>query len=226
MDWLGLTSTLFGSSVAVAKSGYFVKTGEVGALTTFGAVKRGSDGKIVLIYEGFKFVVPFAQTIIKVHTKKNTEAFSDLFITLKNGISYKFNAYIVYHVMNDPISIENILFTLDNYKEFVQITFEKAIQQSLEGLSEINNTKINEKLTSIVKPILNIQGIDVDDCGLISFTATDQSQQLLGLHYKINIADTTNLPSGIMAAILGATPTVVSGNLKTSVNSSEEENEE
>ena len=43
MDWLGLTSTLFGSSVAVAKSGYFVKTGEVGALTTFGAVKRGSE---------------------------------------------------------------------------------------------------------------------------------------------------------------------------------------
>jgi hypothetical protein len=226
MDWIGLFSALAGSGVAVAKSGYFVKTGEVGAITTFGSVKRGNNGKIILLNAGFKLVIPFAQSILKVHTRKNTDNFSGLFITLKNGISYKFNAYVVYHVIDEPDAIENVLFTLDDYKEFVQITFEKAIQQSLEGLTEINNTKINEKLTTLIKPVLRKQGIDVDDCGLISFTATEQSQHLLGLQYKINVAKEAILDNGIMAAILGATPTVVTNNSTQLSATKESENED
>jgi len=208
-EWLSLLSAIAGTGTVVAKSGYFVKTGEIGALTTFGAVKRGKNGKIKLLSPGFKVVIPFAQTIIKAHTRKNTDNFQELFITLSNGISYKFNAYIVYHVMSDADSVENVLFSLDNYKEFIKITFEKAIQQSLEGLTEIDNTAINERLTSLIKPTLIAQGIEVDDCGLISFTATEQSQQLLGLRYKIEVAKSYKMNPGIMAAILGATPTVV-----------------
>lgn len=218
MNWIELLSAVGTSGLAISKSGYFVKTGEIGCVTTFGTVKRDKNGKVKLIGSGFKFVIPFAQTILKVHTRKNTDSFENLFITLKNGISYKFNAYIVYHIMPNPDAIENVLFTLDNFKEFVQITFEKAIQQSLEGLSEINNTAINERLTNLIKPVLEKQGIDVDDCGLISFTATEQSQQLLGLKYKISIAENeANLDSGIMAAILGATPTVVTNIEKSKV---------
>jgi len=211
MELLSVGGALGSAIAALFKAGYFVKTGEVGAITTFGAVSRTKNGEIKLLGPGFKMVIPFAQTIVKVHTRKRTENFSNWSITLKNGLSYTFDAYMVYHVKSDANSIENVLFSLENYQEYILTVFERAVQSSLQDLERIDNKEINEKLVASLKPILEREGVELDDCGLVSFTATEQSQQLLSINFKLDIAEKSTLDKGVLSAILGAIPTVNSG---------------
>lgn len=195
-----IASSLFGFS--------FVREGEIGCVTTFGKASR-KNNKIKLIDSGFKFVIPFIQKINKIHIRKNTSRFENLQITLKNGVSYQFDSYIVYHVKNDPDSIENILFGLEDYNEFVNVIFDKYTQQVLQKIEVLNPEYINTTLNQLMKNALNSEGIILDECGLVNFTGTKESQALLGIQYKLQIAEKFGKPSqNVLAAILGATPVI------------------
>ena len=224
MELLSVGGAVGSAILSIFKAGYFVKTGEIGAVTTFGAVNRTRDGKIKLLGPGFKMVIPFAQTIVKVHTRKRTSNFSNWSITLKNGLSYTFDAYMVYHVKSDPQSVENILFSLQDYEQYILTVFERAVQTSLQDLERIDNKGINEKLVKSLKPILDKEGVELDDCGLISFTATEQSQQLLSINFKLDIAEKSNLDKGVLSAILGAVPMVSAGKVTEQPKKQEDKN--
>lgn len=205
---IGIISTVVSGLSASAFAFNFVKEGEIGCITTFGKAHRNSKGDLKLIKSGFKIIVPFVQKIHKVHIKKNTSSYKDLKITLKNGLSYNFDAYIVYHTILNSKSVENIIFGLENYQEYVSLIFERVIQDVLQNVEEVEFEKINKKMMDKVKPLLQKEGFQVDECGLLSFSATENSQSLLGINYKLKIAGNSKIDKGIIATAIGATPTV------------------
>lgn len=187
----------------------FVKEGEIGCITTFGKAQRNTDGKIKLVKPGFLFIIPIIQKVNKVHTRKNTDQFTGLQVTLNNGLSYKFNAYIIYHVATDPNSVESVLFEIEDYKELVSVTFEKTIQTVIQNAEYIDPEKFSSEIKSAIYNSLKEQGIIVEECGLTSFSATDSSQSLIGINYRLNLAkQNKDLPISIISAAIGATPVV------------------
>jgi hypothetical protein len=129
--------------------------------------------------------------------------------TVKNGLSYTFNAFIIYHVKKDAKSVENVIFLIENYKEYVSLIFEKAIQDILQNVEVLDVEQLNVKIKTLIAPLLDVQGVELDDCGLISFAATETSQQLLGINYKLEIAKANpTVDTNIIAAAIGATPTI------------------
>lgn len=212
-----------GALISFFSSFKWVKEGELGVLTTFGKASRNNDGTVKLVQKGFKFIIPFIQTLDKVHTQKNTSLYSGLGVTLKNGISYSFNAFIVYHIKPTEFAIENVLFKLEDYEQYVSLMYEKVIQDVLQEVDQLDSKKFNQEIKDLLKPILSKEGIQLDDCGLVSFTATEVSQQLLGINYKLQLASTSNLPNNILAAAIGATPTVsVEKSIEVPVKETEE----
>lgn len=192
-------------------------------LTTFGKAKRNSDGTVKLVHQGFKFIIPFVQTLDKVHTQKNSSLYNGLGVTLKNGISYSFNAFIVYHIKPTAFAIENVLFKLEDYEQYVSLMYEKVIQDVLQEVDTLDSKKFNKEIKDLLTPLLDKEGIELDDCGLVSFTATEVSQQLLGINYKLQLASTSTLPNNILAAAIGATPTVsVEKSIEVPVKETEE----
>lgn len=197
-----------GAFVSLLSSFKWVKEGEIGVVTTFGKAKRDNNGQVELIESGFKLVFPIVQQINKVHIKKNTARYSDLAMTLENGLSFNLDAFIIYHVKTDPKSIENVLFGLEDYNEYVTVTFEKSIQKICREANDLDFNKMNELIFTDLKPVLDKEGIELDDCGLVSANATGVSQALLGIKYKLEKAyeNYTALPSSILSAILGSVP--------------------
>lgn len=188
----------------------WVKEGEVGVMTTFGKAKRDSNKKVVLVKPGFVFIFPVVQGINKLHVKKNSDSYSGLSVTLKNGLSYNFNAYVVYWVKPDPDSIENVLFVVEDYKQFVALLFEKCIQEVLQGVERLDAVELSSGISDKLRPLLDNEGIHLESCGLISFAATEASQHFLGINYKLELAKESKLPENIVAAAIGATPVVTS----------------
>ncbi len=203
------------STIAAMLSSFrYVREGEIGCVTTLGKASRDKNGKIKLIGPGFRLIFPFIQSINRAHIRKNSDVFSDLQITLKNGLSYKFNAYIIYHVDVTPDSIESVLFILEDYREFASVIFEKTIQSVIQSAETIETDAFSNKIKELCREELMENGIIIDDCGLTSFTATSSSQNLIGINYKLQVASESNLleqfPS-IVAAAIGAVPTITLG---------------
>ena len=77
------------------------------------------------------FVIPFVQKFEKTHIKSNTQHLPDMRITLKNTLSYTFDASVEYDILDDPDHLENVLFVLEDHLEFVTLNFKIAIQTVL-----------------------------------------------------------------------------------------------
>lgn len=193
---------------SIFKTFQWVKEGEIGTITTFGKASRDRNGNLNLLKPGFKILIPFIQQINKVHIVKNTDTYEDLLVTLKSGLTYKFNAFVIYHVKSDAKSINNVIFVIEDYKEYISMVFEKTIQDILQIVERIEPDKLNAEIKGKFGALIEKEGICVDDCGLISFAATDASQQLFGINYKLEVAANSTLDPGIIAAAIGATPVV------------------
>lgn len=206
---IGLISTIFKSIV-------IVQEGELGTRTTFGALDRHKSGDLKLLKPGFNFVFPFIQQVKKVHLKTNTYEIKGLSVTLKNKLSYNFKGFITLHILPETKAIENVLYTIENYVEFITVSFEKEIQKILNKSEIIDTTIINKELLENIRSILIKEGIEVIDCGLVNFTLTPQSEAMLALNYKVDLAKSADLPNNVLCSVLGATPTV-SVNNKTEI---------
>lgn len=212
LDWWAYLLAAGGGLWSGIKSVSFVAEGERGVLLTFGKARREADGKIRVFGPGFRPLIPFAQRIVKTHMQKNTLWFENLQVTLGNGLSYTFDAYISYHIKDDPQWIEHVLFTLEDAVEFVGVKFRTIIQESLWGASPDEVPVIADKLQKAVERQLRSDGIKIDECGISSFAETSVSQMFRGIDYRIGkaIEYQDALPSCVLAAALGATATVSS----------------
>lgn len=210
-DWAYLLAAAGGIWSGV-KSVSFVAEGERGILLTFGKARRQPDGTVRVFGPGFRPIIPFAQRIAKTHMQKNTLWFENLQVTLGNNLSYTFDAYVSYHIIDEPQWIEHVLFTLEDSVEFVGVKFRTIVQESLWNANPDDVMDIANKLKREVGKRLRTDGIQVDECGISSFAETLVSQTFRGIDYRIEKAleFQGQLPTAVLSAALGAMSTVSS----------------
>lgn len=214
-EWiLGSIGGIFSGAKAIS----IVSEGERGILLTLGKASRTSTGE-VKVYgpSNFRLIIPFVQRIKKTHIRKNTMEITNLTVTFGDNISYHFNAFILYHVVNTPKDIEKVLIDLEDPKEFVSLNFSKAVQEAMykynDPYSPTFFEKVSKKIKEKVEKVLMDNGFEIEDCGISSFVETPVSQALRGVDYRIAkaIEFAGQLPNNILAAAIGATPIINAG---------------
>ena len=215
MDWqyiLLTIASIFGGAKSLSST---IREGEKGVKTTFGKASRTKDGKVkVLGPKKIPFVIPFVQKFEKTHIKSNTQHLPDMRITLKNTLSYTFDASVEYDILDDPDHLENVLFVLEDHLEFVTLNFKIAIQTVLyqydsapEKMKSVG-ADIKKELTTL----LGDHGFKVIRCGIINLSETATSQGSRSVDYRIQAAQNhlgvDKLPDCVLMAALGSTPVV------------------
>lgn len=203
---------IFGGAKSLSST---VKEGELGVKTTFGKASRGRDGKVIVVGpKKIPFLIPFVQKFVKTHIKGNTQHLPDMRVTLKNSLSYSFDAALEYDILDDPDHLENILFTLEDHLEFITLNFKQAIQTVLykyddtpDQMKELG-LKIKKELTTL----LGDNGFKIKSCGILNLSETATSQGSRSVDYRIQAAQNhlgvDRLPECVLMAALGSTPVV------------------
>ena len=162
---------------------------ERGVRTFLGKAKRDKEtGKVVVYQPGGKWMLPFLHQMVKLRIKGNLITYENLTITLKNNLTYKFNAFITYDVKDDPDAIEHILFNEEDRDHFVGNHFLKSIQKVLHKTEELDLKTASARLMKEVSPRLEEKGWTVTDCDIMLFAETAVSQFLRGVDYRIQKA--------------------------------------
>lgn len=225
MDWTYVLASLAGIFGGAKSLSSTIKEGEKGVKTTFGKAARTKDGKVkVLGSQKIPILLPFVQKFVKTHIKSNTQHLPGMGITLKNGLSYTFDASLEYDVLDDPDHMENVLFTLEDHLEFITLNFKIAIQTILYKYDEtpekmkMVGADIKKELTTL----LGDNGFKVKTCGILNLTETPTSQGSRSVDYRIQAAQdhlgVDRLPECVLMAALGSTPVVGMNDCKNDNN--------
>lgn len=206
-----------------------VTEAERGVKTTFGKAKRDKKtGKIKMYGPGGKWMFPFVQKMPTLRMKGNILHYENLMITLKEKLTYKFNAFITYDVKDDPDAVEHIMFNLEDRDLFVGNHFLKTIQKILHKSEELDLKNASSRLKKEMTSILDANGWEVRDCEIMMFAETSVSQFLRGVDYRISKAleYKDQLSSNILCAALGVNAVVtIDEEDKELVLRTEEDNE-
>ena len=206
--------------VTLGNSFTLVKEGELGSLTSFGKAARGRDGKIKVIKPGFKLLVPFKDKIRRAHIRMDTVSLHNLTVTLKNGLSYHYSAFVSYHVSEKPEDLEKYLYQVEDAKALIESKLSSEVRELLAAnvsTEEITLDKISADLQNkLTDYLIQKIGVILDACGLTSFTESSQAQLVNVSKAKMELAQAhygkeQAIPDAVVAACLGAMP-VVSGN--------------
>lgn len=214
MDWvyiLGSLATAGGAIFSGFKAFSTIKEAEKGVRTTWGKAQRNKvTGEVVVHDPGGKWMWPFAQKMDTLRTKGNFVSYDNLSITLKNNLTYKFNAFITYDVIEEPHWIEHILYKLEDRDLFVGNHFMRAIQNVLHRSEELDVKNASARLKKAMEPILSANGWVVQDCEIMMFTETPVSQFLRGVDYRIQKAIEYKdiLPVSLLCSALGVNSVV------------------
>lgn len=215
MDWtyiLASAAGIFGGAKSLSS---FIAEGEKGVKTTFGKASRGRDGKVIVVGpKKVPILIPFVQKFVKTHIKDNTQHLPDMRITLKNTLSYTFDSFVNYSILDDPDHLENVLFTLEDHLEFITLNFKLAVQTVLYQYDDtpekmkVVGADIKKELTKL----LGDSGFVVNSCGIINLSETATSQGSRSVDYRIQAAKdhlgVDKLPECVLMAALGSTPVV------------------
>lgn len=203
--------------VGLAKGLVFVREGELGSRTTFGKAKRGRDKKIIITDPGFVILIPFIHSMQKAHIRMDSVVLKDLAVTLGNGLSYQYSAFVAYHVSPKPEDLEKFLYQVENPKELISQKLSSEMREILVEEQDPEKAKgegMNSKLAARLKDyLLNNIGVTLDSCGLTSLTESAQAQQF-GVsvakykYVKENLFKDVTVPETVAAACFGALPTV------------------
>ena len=215
MDWGYILASVAGVMGGAKALSATIREGEKGVKVTFGKASRTKDGKVkVLGPKKIPFLIPFVLRFEKTHIKSNTQHLPDMRITLKNTLSYTFDASVDYDILDDPDHLENVLFVLEDHLEFVVLNFKIAIQTVLyqyDSAPEKMKTvgaDIKKELTAL----LGDNGFKVNRCGIINLSETPTSQGSRSVDYRIEAAQNhlgvEKLPECVLMAALGSTPVV------------------
>ena len=211
-----------GSSILITafNSIAFVKEGELGSLTAFGKAVRTRDKKIKVIKPGFRLLVPFKDKIRRAHIRMDTVSLHNLTVTLKNGLSYNYSAFVSYHVSDRPDDLEKYLYQVEDAKALIESKLSSEVRELLAvnvSTEEITLDKISADLQKkLTEYLIQKIGVTLDACGLTSFTESAQAQLVNVSKAKLDLAkayygENGTVPEAVVAACLGAMP-VVSGN--------------
>ena len=205
-----------GSAILGLFKGFaLVKEGQLGSMTTFGKARRGTDAKIKVIKPGFVVMIPFVNSIQRAHVRMDSLELNNLNVTLKNGLSYQYSAFVAYHVSNEPNDLEKFLYKVENPQELISQKLSSEIRELLTQEDDSKNAtgkEINEKLSKILKEyLIDKIGVIFDSCGLTSITESTTAQQVSVTVAKIAYAKTIfkeekDIPETVMAACFGSTP--------------------
>lgn len=220
MDWIGIASVVAGTGFA-GFSGFkafsSVPEAHKGIRTTLGkAVRDKKTGKAKIFDPGGKWMWPFVQSMNNLRMRGNILHYENLTITLKNNLTYSFDAFITYDVIDDPEWIEHILFKLENPDLFVGNHFLKTIQRVLHKSEELDVKNASTRLRKEISPILESNGFVVQDCEIMLFTETSVSQFLRGVDYRIQKAleYKDQIDTNVLCAALGVNAVVTINNEK------------
>ncbi len=231
MEWLYYVLSIGGTLGGVWKSlSNTIQEGDLGVRLTFGKAGRDKDGKIIVLSPTrLPWVMPLVQRLDTIHIKNNTTNLPDMRITLKNKLSYTFDAFMDYDIDTAPDSIENILFKLEDWEEFITLNFKVAIQNSLyqyEATPEKMRTVGNDIKKELVKLVAG-NGFIVNSCGITNLSETPTSQATRSVDYRITAAmdhlGVKTLPDCVLAAALGATPVVSPSDCLNTIEEYDEE---
>lgn len=204
-----------------------IQEGELGCKTTFGKASRHKKGPLkgkikVMSPTKMPFVIPFAQKLNRIHIEDNTTHLPNMRITLKNSLSYTFDASVSFDVLTEPEQIESILFKIEDWDEFLVLRFKEAIQNVLYGYDETPDAMrevgkdIKKELTKLIKEHCDTNKrpnpFKITNCGILNLSETATSQASRSVDYRIAAAmahlGVDKLPDCVLAAALGATPVV------------------
>lgn len=188
-----------------------VEEGHKSVRTTWGKAVRDKKTGLPKIYEpGGKWMWPFAQKMNNLRMSGNIVTLENLSITLKNNLTYNFDAFITYDVKDDPQSIFNILFILENRDVFVENQFKKMIQKVLHRSEELDVKAASSRIKKEMSLVLDESGWIVTDCDIMLFTETSVSQFLRGVDYRIQkaIEFKDQLPNNLLCSALGVNAVV------------------
>lgn len=192
MDWSLILASILGGGATIfsgIRAFSAVHEGWVGVKLAWGKAERNKEtGEINLYGPGVKWLIPFKEKMQTVQIKKNMIHLDDLTITLKNNLTYKFEAAIIYDVINEPKHIENIMFLMESPDLFVELCFKKAIQKVLHKSEELDINKASSNLMKELKPVLLENGWIIRDVDIMLFAETVASQVLRGVDYRIEKA--------------------------------------
>lgn len=215
MDWGYMLMTaggIFGGAKSLSQT---ILEGEKGVKTTFGKAHRGKDGKVIVVGpKKVPILIPFIQKFVKTHIKGNTQHLPDMRITLKNSLSYSFDAALEYDILDDPDHLENILFTLEDHLEFITLNFKQAIQTVLYKYDDTpaQMKEVGLKIKKELTVLLGDNGYNVKSCGILNLSETPTSQGSRSVDYRIQAAKdhlgVDKLPECVLMAALGSTPVV------------------
>jgi regulator of protease activity HflC (stomatin/prohibitin superfamily) len=213
MDWTLILATIAGSSGAILsglKAYSTVKEGERGVLLTFGKAQRDEYGDVVVYEPGGRWIWPWAQKMDTLRVQKNIISYEGLTITLKNNLTYKFNAMLVYDVIEEPKWIEHILYKMEDRDSYVGVYFMQAIQKVLHRSEELDIKNASNRLKKELSIILEANGWRIEDIDVTLFTETPISQFLRGTDYRISKAleYKDQLPDNVLCAALGVNAVV------------------
>lgn len=219
-DWL-TTGLLSGGGIfsAIKSVNNVINEGERGILLTMGKAARHKKGTLkgkVKVYSpaSFRVIIPFLQKFKKIHIKKNTHTIENLTVTFDDNLSYNFNASLFYHIPDDPDAIESVLTTVGEIEEFIALTFGIVVQDVMYRQTSADKVNLMTSLADKIKRKVEIElkehGFVVDKCGIYNFVETSVSQSLRGVDYRIQKAleHKGEMPNIVLAAAIGATPTV------------------
>ena len=195
-----------------------VKEGQLGSLTVFGrAVRR--NGKIKVIKPGLRLMIPLVHNMQKAHIRMDSLELNDLNVTLKNGLSYHYSAYVAYHVSGEPDDLEKFLYKVENPQELISQKLSSEIRELLTKEEDAQNAtgkEINEKLSKILQEyLIDKIGVTLDSCGLTSLTESATAQQVSVTVAKVAYAKTlykkdgeenAEIPETVLAACFGSSP--------------------
>lgn len=218
MNWIEIASVAVGSGV-IGFSGFkaFSSVPEAyrGIKTTLGkAVRDKETGEAIIFQPGGKWMWPYFQTMNTLRIQGNILHYENLTITLKNNLTYSFDAFITYDVIDEPKWIEHILFKNESPDLFVGNHFLKTIQKILHKSEELDVKNASARLKKELSPILEESGFIVQDCEIMLFTETAVSQFLRGVDYRIQKAleYKDQIDGNVLCAALGVNAVVTINN--------------
>ena len=142
---------------------------------------------------------------------------NELNVTLNNGLSYHYSAFVAYHVSDKPENLEKFLYLVENPHELISQKLSSEIRELLtkeDNAYKATGKEINEKLSTALATYLEEKiGVILDSCGLTSLTESAQAQQVKVSIAKMEYATThyggkEKIPETVVAACFGATPVV------------------
>ena len=182
--------------------------------TRFGKAKRykkgPNKGEVIIYGPGGTWMFPFVDKMNPVRMKGNITNYKDLSITLKNNLTYKFEAFITYDVIDETDWIYHVAFNLENFESTIGNQFLTAIQKILYKSEELDIKNAAARLKKEISPVAEENGFLIKDCEIMLFTETPTSQFLRGVDYRLAKAVEYQhiLPSNILCAALGVNAVV------------------